>query len=209
MSDLVDPTTVAYRNWHTDLDRIATLLGKLQSAGVVVLWRPFHEMNGNFFWWGFDPTPTDFSNAWREEYRYFTEVKQLNNLIWVYAPNKDWGDRKWVKSVSYFYPGNEFVDIVAFDLYATDFENQISPDYEELLKFGKPLAIAEAGPSGSYTGGQFDNMHYLNVKAKYPKFAYFMCWMDWNNVTVSILKNANDSLMMNNVHAITTDKMSH
>jgi mannan endo-1,4-beta-mannosidase len=208
MSDLVDPTTTAYKTWHTDLERIAGLLKQLQDSGVVVLWRPFHEMNGNFFWWGFSPTQTDFSNAWKEMYRYFMQVKGLNNLIWVYAPNKDWGDRKWMKPVDYFYPGDAYVDIVALDLYSNDFDNLLSPDYEVLLKYGKPLALAEAGPSGSYTGGQFDNMRYLNAKSKYPKFSYFMCWMDWNDVTVSIIRNANAPQLLNNEHAITADKLS-
>lgn len=209
MSDLVDPSTVAYESWHTDLDRVASMLKQLQDSGVIVLWRPFHEMNGNFFWWGFSSGQSDFTNTWKEMYNYFTKVKLLDNLIWVYAPNKDWGNRGWVKSVNYFYPGDAYVDVVGFDLYDNDFDNLLSPDYEELLTHGKPVAITEAGPSTAYTGGQFDNMRYLNAKIKCPKLCYFLCWTDWDNITVSIIKNANDSIMMNNVHLITRERISH
>ncbi|HTU03660.1 MAG TPA: glycosyl hydrolase, partial [Candidatus Sulfotelmatobacter sp.] len=65
--------------WIHELDQIAEGLKRLEDAGVVVLWRPFHEMNGGWFWWGAKP-PEDFISLWRQTFAYFTGTKRLHNL---------------------------------------------------------------------------------------------------------------------------------
>ena len=60
-------------------------LKELQDANVVVLWRPFHEMNGGWFWWG-GKDPDEFIRVWRHMFDYFTKTKGLDNLLWVYGP---------------------------------------------------------------------------------------------------------------------------
>ena len=71
--------------WMHELDILAAGLGELQDAGVVVLWRPFHEVNGDWFWWG-GKKPETFIRVWRHMFDYFTKTKKLNNLLWVYGP---------------------------------------------------------------------------------------------------------------------------
>ena len=44
--------TPTHERWMKSLDRIAAGLQELQAAGIVVIWRPLHEMNGGWFWWG-------------------------------------------------------------------------------------------------------------------------------------------------------------
>lgn len=87
-----------------ELDDIAAGLQQLRDAGVVVLWRPFHEMNGGWFWWG-AKKPDVFMQLWRQMFDYFTVQKKLNNLLWVYAANT--GGR-----TTAFYPGDGYVDLV-------------------------------------------------------------------------------------------------
>jgi mannan endo-1,4-beta-mannosidase len=48
----VTPGTPQYKSLIAELDEIAVYLGELRNAGVPVLWRPYHEMNGGWFWWG-------------------------------------------------------------------------------------------------------------------------------------------------------------
>ena len=69
-----------------ELDQLAAGLEELKEAGVVVIWRPFHEMNGDWFWWGAKP-PAEFVKVWRHMFDYFTNTKQLDNLLWAYGPN--------------------------------------------------------------------------------------------------------------------------
>ena len=50
--DVFTPGTALYKHWCDQVDTIAVYLKKLQDAHVPILWRPYHEMNGDWFWWG-------------------------------------------------------------------------------------------------------------------------------------------------------------
>jgi mannan endo-1,4-beta-mannosidase len=50
--DVTTPGTALHQRWCAQVDVIAGFLQQLQAARVPVLWRPYHEMNGNWFWWG-------------------------------------------------------------------------------------------------------------------------------------------------------------
>lgn len=51
-TDLLKPETETGKRWRAYLDVVAAGLNDLQQADVTVLYRPFHEMNGGWFWWG-------------------------------------------------------------------------------------------------------------------------------------------------------------
>jgi hypothetical protein len=59
LDDLIDPSKPVNVAWMRKLDRIAAALQELKDAGVIVLWRPMQEMNGNWFWWGMKSHPKD------------------------------------------------------------------------------------------------------------------------------------------------------
>jgi Glycosyl hydrolase family 26 len=105
---VLTPGTAEYDSMMASLDRTAGELTKLENANVPVLWTPFHELNGNWFWWGKE-TPEQFVRLWRFMFEYFDGEKGLNNLIWVLGytgrPDADW------------YPGDEYVDIAGADSY--------------------------------------------------------------------------------------------
>lgn len=75
------------------LERKANLLEKIRDAHVPILWRPFHELNGNWFWWG-KQGPENFKRLWKTMYDYLVNKRKLNNLIWVLCyignPQADW-----------------------------------------------------------------------------------------------------------------------
>ena len=88
-----------------DIDAIAEQLKKLAKKDVPVLWRPLHEGSGGWFWWG-AYGPDNYQKLWRLMYTRLTDYQGLNNLIWVYnGQNPEW------------YPGDEYVDIIAEDIY--------------------------------------------------------------------------------------------
>ena len=77
-----------------NMDHAGQALLELQEAGVTVLWRPFHEFDGQWFWWG-KGGPENFKKLWILMYDHFTNDLGLNNLIWVlgYSHNgEDVGD---------------------------------------------------------------------------------------------------------------------
>lgn len=118
-------------------DKVATALKNCQNEGVAVLWRPFHEFDGGWFWWG-KGGAENFKKLWRMQYKYFTEEKGLNNLIWVLGYADDVKD-EW-------YPGDEYVDIIGSDTYRGTTTH--SKAWDKLLKVTdatKPLTFHETG----------------------------------------------------------------
>ena len=196
--------TVEWTNYRNDLDRTARALQKLQSAGVTVIWRPFHEMNGNFFWWGAnsnDNTQTnesDFIAFWIDLYETLRWDYGLENLIWVYSvvPSET-----WYAEVTAFYPGDTYVDVVGMDYYGKqpDF-----PHYDALHSLGKPLVISESGPKDGGEGN-WDMLEWANLLK--GKAAYFLQWHNWNNNKVAIGDNENTFELMNDVDVITRDEL--
>lgn len=134
----VTPGTAQYNSLISDLDEVAEYLGQLRDAGVPVLWRPYHEMNGGWFWWG---QKNNFSTLWNIIYDRFVNTHKLDNLLWVWNPN---APNKWSDPYKNYYPGEDKVDILAADIYDNDFKQSY---YEDLLKLadGKPIGIGESG----------------------------------------------------------------
>jgi len=125
-----------------DLDMIADELVVLRDAHVPVLWRPLHEANGRWFWWGAHG-PEPFKKLWRMMFENFTTKHHLNNLIWVFSPGAETDLADW-------YPGDAYVDIIGQDHYPMDGNHGSAKDvFDELTKLtrGKKLvALGENGP---------------------------------------------------------------
>lgn len=162
--------TATHKEWMRELDQLAAGLQELKAAGVVVLWRPFHEMNGNWFWWG-GQEPAKFIRVWRHMFDYFTKVKGLDNLLWVYGPNQG-------NHTAAYYAGDDYVDIVGLDAY-TDFVDPAHiKGYDEIAKLPKPFGFTEFGPHGaSKPPGDFDYRRFLDgVQKKFPRTVFFHSW---------------------------------
>lgn len=167
--ELTTPGTPLHGRWCAQVDRIAALLGDLRDAGVPVLWRPYHEMNGNWFWWGGRPGPAGFVALWRMLHARFTVLHRLNNLIWVWNPNAPVGK---VGPYADFFPGHDVTDVLATDVYDHRKTGQpfLKPDYDELrrLAAGKPIALGEVGPVPTPA-----------VIDEQPDWVWFMTWCNF------------------------------
>ena len=103
---LADTTNANYTLLINDIDTIAVQLKKLQAANVPVLFRPLHEAEGGWFWWG-AKGPEPAKKLYRIVYDRLTNYHKINNLLWV-----------WNSVAASWYPGNDVVDIVSADTYA-------------------------------------------------------------------------------------------
>jgi len=92
-----------------DIDAIAAELTKLKEADVPVLWRPLHEAEGAWFWWGAEG-PEACKKLYRLLYDKLTNEYGLDNLIWV------WTGYTFPTSAAW-YPGDDVVDMVGYDKY--------------------------------------------------------------------------------------------
>ncbi len=216
ITDAITPGTAAYSNWIAQLDAVATALNQLQDAGVVVLWRPLHEMNGHWFWWGSPANPQDYKDFWQHMFNYFTNTKKLNNLIWVYAASS--GVSSPQNSVNTYYPGSNFVDIVALDGYKDTIDAAIVAAYNSLLLNGKPFALAEYGPASPPAGnlsttGEFDYSTLITgIRNNLPKTSYFMAWADCPTcnpkVYWSIASNTNANVLLSDPWVINASDLA-
>lgn len=131
--------------WKKQMDGVAGYLKQLQQAKVPVLWRPFHEMNGVWFWWCGKPGENGFKRLWIAMYDYFTGHHKLNNLLWVWdanAPRTTPGDE--AGAYADYYPGSDYVDVLAADVYHGDWK-QSHQDELVALGQGKVIALGEVG----------------------------------------------------------------
>jgi len=88
-----------------DIDVVAGQLKILQNAGVPVLWRPLHEASGGWFWWG-AKGKDNYIRLYKLLFDRLQNYHKLNNLIWVWnGQDPDW------------YPGDEYADVVSYDVY--------------------------------------------------------------------------------------------
>jgi len=170
LADLLDPGSPAHTRWMGELELIAAGLKELKEAGVVVLWRPFHEMNGGWFWWG-AKDPAAFIRVWRHMYDYFTTTKGLDHLIWVYSPNH--GDK-----TAAYYPGDNYADLAGLDAY-TDFVDPAHiKGYPAIAGLKKPFGFTEYGPHGPQNPpGDYDYRRLLaGLRQNFPRAVFFMSW---------------------------------
>ncbi|WP_234387547.1 glycosyl hydrolase [Sphingomonas sp. STIS6.2] len=123
-----------------DMTEVAHLLKVLQDRGVPVLWRPFHEFSGDWFWWG-KHGPDAFKALWALMYDQFTRVHRLDNLIWVLGWAGQNVDPAW-------YPGRATVDVAGADIYANDHGNLASmfAQVKTIVGDTLPVCLHENGP---------------------------------------------------------------
>lgn len=162
-NDLLTPGTELHERWKSQVDVIAFFLKQLREAAVPVLWRPYHEMNGGWFWWGKKTGPMGYRHLYRMLFDRLTKFHKLNNLLWVFNANEV---RMTVDPYALYYPGDDVVDILATDVYSNQFADR---DYNNLLKLAgsKPIALGEVG-----------NIPLPRVLRKQPRWTWFMYWHD-------------------------------
>ena len=179
--DLITPGTKLHQRWLGQLEVVAGFLTQLRDAHVPVLWRPYHEMNGDWFWWG-GQDPKTFVQLWRQMFDYFTQVKGLDNLLWVYGPNHG------AKTADY-YPGERYVDLVGLDAYTDFIDPEHIKGYPEVARLGKPFGLSEFGPHGaSNPPGDYDYRRLISgIQTNFPKTVFFMSW----NANWSLARNTN------------------
>ncbi|KAK7177382.1 mannan endo-1,4-beta-mannosidase [Paraphaeosphaeria sporulosa] len=131
------PGGTIYKLLLRDIDAIAAQIKKLQDNGVPILFRPLHEPDGAWFWWGATGSGP-FKELWNLIYSRLTNYHGLHNMVWVCNTEKsDW------------YPGNDKCDIVTTDIYATASDRSPQASAWQTL-YGlsggnRVLALAEVG----------------------------------------------------------------
>lgn len=110
--------TVALNHYKAWLGGVATYVKTLVGSDgktIPIIFRPFHEHTGTWFWWGKDRcTPDEFKNIWRFTIDYFRS-QGVHNLLYAYSPDRITSQSDYLER----YPGDDYVDILGLDCYDT------------------------------------------------------------------------------------------
>ena len=167
----IDETSQEYKDIVADVDIVSGYFKQLQDKGIAVVWRPLHEASGGWFWWG-TASPECYVQLYRLVFDRMAKTNKLTNLIWVWNINTDpkFGYDYSALNAAW-YPGDEYVDIVAVDIYdplndhnsAANYYNKIVSD----VGTSKMIALSENGAIPDIDSIAEDK-------------AYWSYWMTWS-----------------------------
>lgn len=115
----------ANHEWYKKkLDKIASILLNLKGSNgelIPIIFRPFHEFDGSWFWWGASfCTPDEYKQTYQFTVDYLKNTKGVHNILYAFSP-----DNSYTTETNYLsrYPGDKYVDVLGMDNYG-DFDNQ-------------------------------------------------------------------------------------
>ena len=144
--------------FKTKLDKVAEVVQSMRGSDgklVPVIFRPFHEFDGHWFWWGQDYcTAQEFIEGWQFMVEYLRDTKQVNNMLFAFSPDNSYTTRAGYLSR---YPGDDYVDVLGMDNYS-DLNNQGAAGVaraNEKLQMVSDLAIERVKISAFTETGYF------------------------------------------------------
>lgn len=169
------------------LDRVTNFFVSLKLADgtpVPFIFRPLHEYNGSWFWWGQKLCSDDEYKALWNMIQDHVNAQLPTNVVWAFSPNLQgyWTEELFLSR----YPGNDRVDLIGEDAYQwgteEDFIKGFSADLAFLNEFaqknGKPLAVTECGKQNSTIPDWWTRI-FKPIADQYP-ISYFLPWRNWH-----------------------------
>ena len=103
-----------YRGWLARFARYAKSLKGSNGEAIPIIFRPFHEHTGNWFWWGkAHCTPAEYKHLWHYTVDYLRKKKKVHNLLYAYSTDNFTSREDYLER----YPGDDYVDVIGFDTY--------------------------------------------------------------------------------------------
>ena len=184
VGEAVKPGTALNDTLRVWLGRAADFVCSLTDGSgrrIPVLFRPWHEHTGSWFWWGKEHcTPEEYKALWRLTREVF-DARGVDNAVWVYSPDR-------LDSVGEYaerYPGDGYVDILGADAYhfggtegISDFNARARRQLDGAMALsarnGKLIALSETGSEGLPVSDWYSKV-LAPLLAEYP-VAYVCVW---------------------------------
>lgn len=180
------PGGEAHKKYTTILDGIGEWAKSVKGPKgelVPMIFRPYHEFDGAWFWWG-KPycTRDEFISLWRFTVSYLRDSLQVHNFIYAFSP-----DNNFSNETEYLdrYPGDEWVDMLGIDNYGDMGRDRYAPDvaakklkvvsdYAE--KKGKLAAFTETGLESIPNPSWWTDVLLKVMKSSKMKLSYVLVW---------------------------------
>ncbi len=179
-----------FNSW---LQTVANFINSLKTAKgekVPVIFRPWHEMSGGWFWWGDNRcNAAQYKRLYRYTHKYLTR-RGCGNIVWAYSPNLA-DQKETVEHYEKFYPGDDVVDLVGIDVYQrepknAEYQGWLRSELNVVKRVGeshkKLIALTETGYNNVPDSTWFTQT-LLPVLKEYP-ICYVLLWRNaWDNPT--------------------------
>lgn len=182
------PNGIKHEFYKKRLDVVAGFMRSLKSSrflghSIPVIFRPFHEHTGSWFWWGRpNNSPEEYIALWRFTVEYLRDVKSVHNLLYAYAPDIVDSKEHYLEC----YPGDEYVDILGLDDYHDVKHLDSIPKLTQRLKMvveiadekDKVAALTETGLEQIPQDDWWTKMllYHIKMDATASRIAYMMVW---------------------------------
>jgi mannan endo-1,4-beta-mannosidase len=179
-----------YHQFYKDrLRNMALFFKTLRGVGgesVPVIFRPYHEHTGPWFWWGAGECSTEeYNQIWQFTVEYLRDSLNVHNLIYALSP----ASYQIVSKDSYYniYPGDDYIDIFGFDNYFTlnitgaeleQFKSDLRSVAGAAREKGKIAALTEVGQENIVTSNLFTQyiLNPVKTDSLTSDFAYAAVW---------------------------------
>ncbi len=172
--------------FNAQLDKVAEFFNACQTKEgikIPILFRPYHEHNGGWFWWGNSACSDDYyKKLWIYTYNYLRNRKHLKNVLFTYSTDAFEGRDEYLSR----YPGDEYVDILGWDDYksirTTDtrnvFHKRIKVVNDLAREKGKIACLAETGYETLSASGWWTDILLEGIKTapESDHIAYLLVW---------------------------------
>ncbi|MDF2922291.1 MAG: mannanase [Paenibacillaceae bacterium] len=196
-----------YNHFMDRVAELAELLKDENGTPIPVIFRPFHEQNGSWFWWGAAYRSNEqYMELYRYTVEYLRDIKGVHNFLYAYSPNSPFGgsEARYLES----YPGDEYVDVLGFDSY---YNGTAATWYENAVQDAK-LVASIANQRNKIPAFTEFGYKYIDSEGKDPEFytkllaalqadpdarqtAYMMTWVNWSAASSYVpYKNAPNGL---------------
>ncbi len=149
------------------ISNVADFIGSLKDADgnlIPVIFRPWHENSGSWFWWGKDhASAQDYIGLWHLTRKVFDE-KGINNVVWAYSPDKDLTPGEYFST----YPGDDYVDILGTDIYHFGGEQGVE-EYTQRIRKQLPFVCEEAAKRGKIAAFTETGLESLEIADWYTR----------------------------------------
>ncbi len=176
--------------WLLKAARFINSLTTSKGEKVPVIFRPWHEMSGGWFWWGDGRcTAEQYKQLYRYTYKFMAR-QRCTNLVWAYSPNLA-DQTETVEHYDKFYPGDDVVDLLGIDIYQREpnnaqYQGWLRSELDVVKKVGesrkKLIALTETGYNNVPDSTWFTKT-LMPVLSEYP-LCYVLLWRNaWDNPT--------------------------
>lgn len=184
VADIVTPGTKENQRMEQWLGQVARYIASLRTPDgrkVPVIFRPWHEQTGTWFWWGAaNTTPEHYRLLWAMTRDAFDRCG-ADNVVWAFSPDKGDTAEQYMRT----YPGDQYVDILGADVYhfngdpkAETYRRQLAATLgtakAEAEKRGKIFALTETGNEGLQVADWYNSVLLPEIEKYAP--AYVCVW---------------------------------